>query len=245
MGQVFELVKQGFLRRRADAGFGKEGGGIGVGFVFIGARKAGGQKGHRHVDNPWPDAGEKAANHHRERGADGILAGKVDHAAARMAKGDMAQLMRDHRGDFRPRHFARAVAVVKATGQEDAPVGRGEAVHRLDLVDMDTDAGQVERLCHVADQGHEGRVGQLGRAGVQLARGAPDREPVEQDAIDQGEQDRGQTEHRGDMGQAGNEGKKKRQNQRRYCVGSASVRLSSAAFEGGLIQHACGLDTLP
>ena len=74
-----------------------------------------------------------------------------------MAKCDMAQLMRNHTGQFFGTDVTCFKFVVKSTGYKNAPIRGGQAIHRVNLIDMYLDARQIEGggqfVAHVLERG--------------------------------------------------------------------------------------------
>jgi hypothetical protein len=108
--------------------------------------------------------------------------------------------MGDDGGQLLGRDLARDIAVVEPPGDEDAPVGGGQAIDRIDLEHMDAEIGQVDFGRHASGQLAQPGIGQLGRLPVELAVRPPGREHIHAEGVEDGDEDRRQLEHGTDMG---------------------------------------------
>lgn len=198
--EFFEFQEERLLRLSPDAGFGEEGGGIGIGLIFILTRQAGGEHRCDDVGKPCAAEGDEAPQDGGESDADRVLSREVDHPTARMAKGYVTELVGDDGGHLGACDLARFIFVEKATGYEDASVRSGQAVDRFNLVDMHPDARQIQGLCHLFVETLKLGVGEAGGLLIECPRGVPGGKLVHHKPVDQGKKDRGQLQHVSHMG---------------------------------------------
>ena len=137
--QPFEFDKQRFLRPCANPRLGEKSCGVSIGLVLILAAQTRGQHARQHIGDPDTHTRHQAPHNRRQRHADRVLPREIDHPPPCMAQGDMAQLMGDHAGQLLSCDLTRAILVVKAPRQENAPIGGGQPVDRLNLVDIHPD----------------------------------------------------------------------------------------------------------
>jgi hypothetical protein len=110
--------------------------------------------------------------------------------------------MRDDAGEFFCRHLAARLAVQEATGEEDAAVWGGKAVHGLDLEHADLDLGQVHRGGHAVGEAGDRGVGQGLRLRVQHLLRPPDGKAQHEDRVGDGQDEGQELDHGGDIGAA-------------------------------------------
>ena len=180
---MFQLLEQGHLRTRADAGLHQQGRGVGVRLEFVGTAEAGGQQRHQRIADQRADAGQEPVQHHRDRGPHRVLGGEIRHPPPGMTQRHVPQFMRDDAGQFLGRDLARAVAVEESARDEDASVGGRQPVDHRHFVDVDADPVEVERAGHPVGQRLQLRIGEFRRRAVQFAPRAPGREVIQRQRI--------------------------------------------------------------
>jgi hypothetical protein len=90
------------------------------------------------------EAGDRPAEHRRQRHPDGVAAGKVDAPPSRVPERDVAELVRHYACQLLGLHLPGPEPFVEAAGQENPPVRRRQPVHHRNLVEMHLEPRHAE-----------------------------------------------------------------------------------------------------